>query len=80
MIRVYIQAADAIRDAFRCAVVIVHHCGGQWQRVRSRGWSWMLASGIIDLILAAIIFAGLPGTAAWAIWLLGQNCTPINSA
>jgi AAA domain len=23
----YIQAADAIRDAFRCAVVIVHHCG-----------------------------------------------------
>jgi hypothetical protein len=30
----------------------------------------MLASGIIDLILAAIIFAGLPGTAAWAIGLL----------
>ena len=33
-------------------------------------WGWMLASGIIDLILAAIIFAGLPGTAAWAIGLL----------
>jgi uncharacterized membrane protein HdeD (DUF308 family) len=31
---------------------------------------WMLASGIIDLILAAIIFAGLPGTAAWAIGLV----------
>jgi uncharacterized membrane protein HdeD (DUF308 family) len=30
----------------------------------------MLASGIIDLILAGIIFAGLPGTAAWAIGLL----------
>jgi uncharacterized membrane protein HdeD (DUF308 family) len=30
----------------------------------------MLASGIIDLILAAIIFAGLPRTAAWAIGLL----------
>ena len=30
----------------------------------------MLASGIVDLILAAIIFAGLPGTAAWAIGLL----------
>src|ERR1700730_19142690 len=28
-------------------------------------WGWMLVSGIIDLILAAIIFAGLPGTAAW---------------
>ncbi len=33
-------------------------------------WGWMLASGIIDLILAGIIFAGLPGTAAWALGLL----------
>jgi uncharacterized membrane protein HdeD (DUF308 family) len=30
----------------------------------------MLASGIVDLILAAIIIAGLPGTAAWALGLL----------
>jgi uncharacterized membrane protein HdeD (DUF308 family) len=30
----------------------------------------MLISGVIDLILAAMIFAGLPGTAAWAIGLL----------
>jgi uncharacterized membrane protein HdeD (DUF308 family) len=27
-------------------------------------------SGIIDLILAAIIIAGLPGTVAWALGLL----------
>ena len=33
-------------------------------------WGWMLISGIIDLILAAIIFTGLPGTAAWALGLL----------
>ena len=33
-------------------------------------WVWMLASGIVDLILAGIIFAGLPGTAAWALGLL----------
>src|SRR5262245_23809315 len=33
-------------------------------------WGWMLFSGIVDLILAAIILAGLPGTAAWAIGLL----------
>jgi uncharacterized membrane protein HdeD (DUF308 family) len=33
-------------------------------------WGWMLASGIVDLILAGIIFAGLPGTAAWALGLL----------
>jgi uncharacterized membrane protein HdeD (DUF308 family) len=33
-------------------------------------WGWMLVSGIIDLVLAAIILAGLPGTAAWALGLL----------
>jgi uncharacterized membrane protein HdeD (DUF308 family) len=33
-------------------------------------WPWMLVSGIIDLILAGIIFAGLPGTAFWALGLL----------
>jgi uncharacterized membrane protein HdeD (DUF308 family) len=30
----------------------------------------MLLSGAVDLILASIIFLGLPGTAAWAIGLL----------
>ena len=33
-------------------------------------WGWMLASGIIDLILAGIILIGLPGTADWALGLL----------
>jgi uncharacterized membrane protein HdeD (DUF308 family) len=33
-------------------------------------WVWMLISGIIDLILALIIFIGLPGTAEWALGLL----------
>jgi uncharacterized membrane protein HdeD (DUF308 family) len=33
-------------------------------------WGWMLASGIVDLVLAAIIFVGLPGTAMWALGLL----------
>ena len=33
-------------------------------------WGMMLASGVIDLILAVIIFVGLPGTAAWALGLL----------
>ena len=36
----------------------------------SSRWIWMLVSGIIDLILAALIWAGLPGTAAWALGLL----------
>jgi uncharacterized membrane protein HdeD (DUF308 family) len=34
------------------------------------GWGWMLVSGIIDLVLAVLIFTGLPSTAAWAIGLL----------
>ena len=33
-------------------------------------WAWMLVSGIIDLILAVMILAGLPSTAAWALGLL----------
>jgi uncharacterized membrane protein HdeD (DUF308 family) len=33
-------------------------------------WGWMLVSGIIDIILAAIILTGLPGTAFWALGLL----------
>jgi uncharacterized membrane protein HdeD (DUF308 family) len=33
-------------------------------------WAMLLFSGIVDIILAGIIFAGLPGTAAWAIGLL----------
>jgi uncharacterized membrane protein HdeD (DUF308 family) len=40
------------------------------KRELSGRWGWLLASGIVDLILAGIIFAGLPGTAAWAIGLL----------
>jgi len=36
----------------------------------SARWGFMLVSGIIDLVLAGIIFLGLPGTAAWAIGLL----------
>lgn len=33
-------------------------------------WGWLLASGIVDLILAALILVGLPGTAVWALGLL----------
>ena len=40
------------------------------KRELSGRWGWMLTSGIIDLILAAIILVGLPGTAAWALGLL----------
>ena len=33
-------------------------------------WGWMLVSGIADLILAALIIVGWPGTATWALGLI----------
>jgi uncharacterized membrane protein HdeD (DUF308 family) len=33
-------------------------------------WGWMLASGVVDLMLAGIIYAGLPQSAGWALGLL----------
>jgi uncharacterized membrane protein HdeD (DUF308 family) len=40
------------------------------KRELSGRWGWMLASGVVDLVLATFVFAGLPSTAAWAIGLL----------
>jgi uncharacterized membrane protein HdeD (DUF308 family) len=36
----------------------------------SQRWSWLLVAGIMDILIAAIIIAGLPGSALWAIGLL----------
>jgi uncharacterized membrane protein HdeD (DUF308 family) len=40
------------------------------RRQLSGHWGWMLASGVVDLVLSVMILAGLPSTAAWAIGLL----------
>ena len=40
------------------------------RRHGSNTWGWLLLSGAIDLLLAAFIFWGFPGTAAWAIGLI----------
>jgi uncharacterized membrane protein HdeD (DUF308 family) len=44
--------------------------GFEHRKEASSRAGWIIASGIIDLILAAIIFSDLPGSAAWAIGLL----------
>jgi uncharacterized membrane protein HdeD (DUF308 family) len=36
----------------------------------SERWGWMLAAGLMDLLVAFIIISGLPGSALWAIGLL----------
>jgi uncharacterized membrane protein HdeD (DUF308 family) len=40
------------------------------RRELSERWSWMLVTGILDILIAGIIIAGLPGSAEWAIGLL----------
>jgi uncharacterized membrane protein HdeD (DUF308 family) len=35
-----------------------------------KGWSWMLTSGLISVILAALIYAGWPITAIWFLGVL----------
>jgi uncharacterized membrane protein HdeD (DUF308 family) len=33
-------------------------------------WSWMLVAGLMDILIAFFVIAGLPGSAEWAIGLL----------
>lgn len=40
------------------------------RREFSGQWGWMLASGIVDLVLAAMLLMGLPSTGVWALGLL----------
>ena len=39
-------------------------------REHLRSWGWILFSGIVDLLLAYLIWAGWPSSADWAIGLL----------
>jgi uncharacterized membrane protein HdeD (DUF308 family) len=40
------------------------------RRELSGRWSWLLVAGVMDIIIAFFIIAGLPGSAQWAIGLL----------
>jgi uncharacterized membrane protein HdeD (DUF308 family) len=40
------------------------------RRELSERWSWLLAAGLMDILIAGIIIAGLPGSALWAVGLL----------
>jgi uncharacterized membrane protein HdeD (DUF308 family) len=52
-------------EGFASIMMALNHRHGFSSR-----WALLLVSGIVDLVLAAIIVMGLPGTAAWAIGLL----------
>jgi uncharacterized membrane protein HdeD (DUF308 family) len=42
----------------------------EYKKELSGPWTWMLMSGVVDLIMAFMIWCRLPGTAAWAFGLL----------
>jgi uncharacterized membrane protein HdeD (DUF308 family) len=49
---------------FIIALAIAH------RRDLSGKWEWMLVNGIVDLVLAAVVISGMPGTLVWALGLL----------
>lgn len=61
----YVLIFFFIFDGILTIVMAIEH-----RRELSGRWEWMLIGGIMDLVLAAIIIAGLPGTLAWALGLL----------
>jgi uncharacterized membrane protein HdeD (DUF308 family) len=61
----YVLTAFFVIDGLFMIVLALTH-----RRELSARWEWMLANGIIDLILAGVIIAGLPGALLWAFGLL----------
>ena len=61
----YVLTAFFIVDGILIIILAITH-----RRQLSGKWEWMMVNGVIDLILAAIIISGLPGTLAWALGLI----------
>jgi uncharacterized membrane protein HdeD (DUF308 family) len=61
----FVLTAFFLIDGILIIVMAVEH-----RRELSGRWEWMMIGGIMDLVLAGIIIAGLPGTLAWALGLL----------
>jgi uncharacterized membrane protein HdeD (DUF308 family) len=61
----YVLIAFFLVDGVLTIVLAFEH-----RRELTGRWEWMMLGGVMDLILAAIIIAGLPGALAWALGLL----------
>ncbi len=61
----YVLIAFFIVDGAVTIFIAIAH-----RRELTGKWEWVLVNGVIDLILAGIIIAGLPGAFAWALGLL----------
>lgn len=44
--------------------------GFEYKRQGSSRWGWVVFSGVVDLVLAALLISGLPGTALWAVGVI----------
>ncbi len=61
----YVLIAFFILDGILMIVLALQH-----KRELVGRWEWIAVNGVIDLILAGVIIAGLPGSLAWALGLL----------
>jgi uncharacterized membrane protein HdeD (DUF308 family) len=59
-----VLVAFFILEGAAAIVIAVEH------RAHLTSWGWMLFSGVIDLLLAFLIWRGWPSSASWAIGLL----------
>jgi len=61
----YVLIAFFVIDGILIIVLAFEH-----RRELSGRWEWMMLGGVMDLVLAAIIISGMPGTLTWALGLL----------
>lgn len=61
----YVLIAFFVVDGVATIFLAIAH-----RRELTGKWEWLLVNGVIDLVLAAIILTGLPGTLVWAFGLL----------
>ena len=61
----YVLTAYFLADGVFIIVLALSH-----RRELSGRWEWMLVNGLVDLVLAAFILSGMPGSFAWVLGAL----------
>jgi len=61
----YVLIGYLLADGILTIILAISH-----RRELSGRWEWMLVNGVVDFILAGIIFAALPGAFTWALGLI----------
>ena len=61
----FVLTAFFVLDGIFMIVFAIAH-----RREMSGRWEWLMFNGVLDLILAAVVISGLPGTLTWALGLL----------